>query len=104
VLQGSFSARLHGACARCLEDVDLPLEASGAEYVVDGESQGVEDGEEPYVRGYQLQADRWVRDLLAAALPPQLLCREDCRGLCAVCGVNLNEADEEHTHDEAAGA
>jgi uncharacterized protein len=104
VLQAEFSTRLHGACARCLEDVDLPLEASGADYVADGDSQGVAEGEEPYVRGYQLAADRWARDLLADALPAQLLCREDCRGLCAVCGVNLNEAGEQHTHDEAAGA
>jgi uncharacterized protein len=99
VLQGSFSTRLHGACARCLRDVDLDLEASGAEYVADGESQGVEEGEEAYVRGYHLQADRWARDLLADALPAQLLCREDCRGLCPVCGADLNEAGKAHVHE-----
>jgi uncharacterized protein len=99
VVQGAFSARLHGACARCLQDVDLALEVTGAEYVADGESQGVEEGEEAYVRGYQLQADRWARDLLADALPAQLLCREDCRGLCPVCGANLNEAGEAHVHE-----
>ena len=54
-------------------DVDLALEVSGAEYVADGESQGVEEGEEAYVRGYQLQADRWARDLLADALPGRQL-------------------------------
>ena len=104
VLRAAFATRLHGACARCLEDVDLPLEARGADYVVDGESQGVEPGEEAYVRGYQLDADRWARDLFADALPAQLLCREECRGLCAVCGANLNEAGEGHAHDAAAGA
>ena len=99
VLQGAFSTRLHGACARCLQDVDLALEVTGAEYVADGESQGVEEGEEAYVRGHQLQADRWARDLLADALPAQLLCREDCRGLCPVCGADLNEAGEAHVHE-----
>lgn len=98
VLQGTFSTRLHGPCARCLQDVDLALEVSGAEYVAHGESQGVEEGEEAYVRGYQLQVDRWACDLLADALPGRLLCREDCRGLCPVCGVNLNEAGEAHVH------
>jgi len=28
------------------------------------------------------------------------LCRDECRGLCAVCGADLN-ADPEHRHDEA---
>jgi uncharacterized protein len=98
VLRAAFSTRLHGACARCLQDVDLALEVTGAEYVADGESQGVEEGEEAYVRGYQLQADHWVRDLLADALPAQLICREDCRGLCPECGANLNEVGEAHVH------
>jgi uncharacterized protein len=34
------------------------------------------------------------------ALPPRLLCREDCRGLCPVCGEDLNTVDpEEHRHE-----
>ena len=98
VLQGAFSTQLHGACARCLQDVDLAIDVSGAEYVADGESQGVEEAEEAYVRGYHLQVDRWARDLLADALPARLLCREECRGLCPVCGANLNEAGEAHVH------
>jgi uncharacterized protein len=102
VLRASFETRLHGVCARCLEDVDLPLRVDGVEYVAGGESQGTEDGEEPYVRGYQLQLDRWARDLLAEELPSRLLCRPDCRGLCPVCGANLNEA-EEHTHSGTPG-
>ena len=102
VVRAALRTRLHGACARCLEDVDLPLEASGADYVVDGDSQGVAPGEEAYVLGYQLAADRWVRDLLADVVPPRLLCRDDCRGLCAVCGANLNEVGEDHGHAGAA--
>ena len=45
-----------------------------------------------------VDVERWVRDLIAEALPPKLLCRDDCRGLCAVCGADLN-ADPEHRHD-----
>ena len=41
----------------------------------------------------------WARDALALALPAQLLCREDCAGLCPVCGANLNEAGPEHRHE-----
>ncbi|HJW75169.1 MAG TPA: DUF177 domain-containing protein [Thermoleophilia bacterium] len=103
VIQARFATRLNGVCARCLEDVDLPLEAGGVEYVAGGESRGTEDGEDPYVRGYQLQADRWARDLLADRLPAQLLCRPDCRGLCPECGANLNEVGDGHSHGDVAG-
>jgi DUF177 domain-containing protein len=45
--------------------------------------------------------DAWARDALALALPSQILCREDCAGLCAVCGANLNETGPEHRHEKA---
>ena len=43
----------------------------------------------------------WTRDALALALPAQMLCREECAGLCPVCGENLNEAGPEHRHESA---
>ncbi len=39
-----------------------------------------------------------LRDTLVEALPLQPLCREDCRGLCSQCGVDLNEHPDHH-HD-----
>lgn len=55
----------------------------------------------PYVRDEELDVRAWARDALALALPAQLLCREDCAGLCAVCGENLNEAGPDHAHERA---
>ena len=40
----------------------------------------------------------WAREALALALPPRLVCRDDCAGLCAVCGADLNE-DPGHAHE-----
>ena len=39
-----------------------------------------------------------IADTLVEALPLQPLCREDCRGLCSQCGVDLNEHPDHH-HD-----
>ena len=39
-----------------------------------------------------------IRPVLEGALPDQILCREDCAGLCPVCGKDLNA--EPHEHDE----
>jgi len=92
-------ATLVGPCQRCLEPAHVSVEAEGRETALRGDSEGVEEGEDPYVTGWQLDAERWVRDLIGAALPTQLLCREDCRGLCPICGADLN-ADEDHEHEE----
>jgi uncharacterized protein len=46
-----------------------------------------------------LDLHAWARDALALALPATLLCRDDCAGLCAVCGENLNRAAPGHQHE-----
>ena len=97
-LTGSFETVLQGPCERCLEPAEVPFDLSAREVVRHGESEGYdEDDDERYVRRHYLEADRWIRDLIAAEMPSQILCREECRGLCPVCGANLNE-DPDHGH------
>ena len=56
----------------------------------------------PYLDGGVLDIRAWARDALALAMPAQVICSEDCRGLCPECGPNLNEVDpEEHRHESA---
>jgi len=95
-LRGEGVAELRGPCQRCLGDAVLQLPLQCVDYVADGDSVAGDD--EAYVRGYVLDLERWVRDALAEDLPPQILCREDCRGLCAECGADLNEVGDGHTH------
>ena len=95
-LTGSFDTVLQGPCERCLEPAAVPFDLSGTEVVLRGESEGFEEDEQYVSRSY-LDADRWIRDLIGAALPSQILCREECKGLCPICGVNLNE-EPEHEH------
>jgi len=117
-----FEVALEGPCFRCLEpasnlvavdvrEVDQPVE--GVAGTPPGSRPGVDEGDEdedeasaaeltsPYVEDGVLQLDRWSRDALILALPNQILCREDCRGLCAYCGESLNGADPEaHDHGQ----
>jgi uncharacterized protein len=44
----------------------------------------------PYLTGELLDLDRWAQDALVLAMPLRVLCREDCAGLCATCGTDLN--------------
>jgi uncharacterized protein len=51
----------------------------------------------------ELDVAAWAHDALVLALPAQLLCRPDCRGLCPVCGAPLNDADPADHRHAAAG-
>jgi uncharacterized protein len=100
VLELVLDARLVGPCFRCLADTEVGLRVRGREYQA---GRGAEEDEElrtPYVADDKLDVSRWARDAIALALPEKILCREDCAGLCAVCGRDLNV--EPHTHEGAA--
>ena len=91
-----FEAALAGPCARCLEEAAKGVRVDARE--VDQPSGG-EELRSPYVHDGALDLRAWGRDALALALPEQILCTEECRGLCAICGENLNEASDEHEHE-----
>ena len=83
---------------RCLEDADTPIHVDAREIDQPG---GGDDLRSPYLAGEELDVRAWARDALALALPAQIVCREECRGLCAICGENLNEAGPDHAHEAA---
>lgn len=93
-----FEVELQGPCMRCLEPATPRFEIDAREFDQPG---GGEELESPYVEEQQVDLAAWARDALALALPPQLLCRADCAGLCPVCGENLNAAGPDHHHESA---
>ncbi len=97
-LRVRFGAALTGPCMRCLGAAAPRVEVDAREVDQPG---GGEELDSPYVDAEDvLDLARWARDALALAMPTQVLCREDCRGLCAECGADLN-ADPEHAHERA---
>jgi uncharacterized protein len=85
-------------CARCLGPARLQL-AIDAREVEQGEADDP-DLRSPYVADGLLEPTHWLHDAIVLALPEQILCRPDCAGLCAVCGVSLNEVDPAtHVHE-----
>jgi uncharacterized protein len=97
VLRLRFDAPLVGPCMRCLADARPGVQVDSREIEQPGEGEELHT---PYLEDGQLQLAGWVRDALLLALPTRLLCSEDCRGLCPVCGADLNTADpDEHRHE-----
>ncbi len=82
-------------CNRCLEDVetdirftiDKELTTDGAE-INDGETEAAD-----YLSGVWLDTDKLIYGEILVHWPMKVLCREDCRGICRVCGMNLNKGD-----------
>jgi uncharacterized protein len=85
-------------CDRCLGPARLELAIDSRE-VEQGEADDP-DLRSPYVIEGLLEPRRWLHDAIVLALPDQVLCRDDCAGLCPVCGVSLNDVDPAtHVHD-----
>jgi uncharacterized protein len=97
VFELAFKARLHGPCYRCLGDAVLEIPITAREYQATN-PDGSDELQTPYVVNDQLDLGAWARDALALELPDKILCRDDCAGLCPMCGKNLNE--EPHEHEE----
>lgn len=93
-----FDATLSGPCMRCLEPAQPVFSVEAREVSQPG---GGDELQSPYVEEGMLDLRGWARDALALSLPATLLCREDCAGLCATCGANLNTAGPDHSHERA---
>jgi uncharacterized protein len=91
-----FEASVIGPCMRCLEQASPVFAIDATEISQPG---GGDELTSPYVKRDELDLHAWARDAFALAMPAKLLCRADCAGLCAVCGVNLNIAGSDHFHE-----
>ncbi len=78
-------------CDRCLKEtsVDIQLSAERAVYSPEKERDTEED-DQPYMEGYQLNVETLVQHEVLLNWPMKILCKEDCKGVCSVCGRDLN--------------
>jgi uncharacterized protein len=80
-----------GPCWRCLEVARPEVAIDAAEVSINGAADP--EMVSLHVDQGVLDVAAWARDAVAEALPPTILCDEDCAGLCAICGANLNDGD-----------
>ena len=103
LVAAEVTAVVRAACARCLEEFEMPLVATfealyvpfsqmdmtgPASHRAEGESQRV-----LYYSGGEVDLGEQVVEALSLAVPMKPLCSSDCRGICPTCGANLNEAE-----------
>ena len=91
-----FSAALEGPACAASARPRRSFEVDAREVNQPG---GGDELSSPYVDDDEdLDLRAWVRDAFALALPAQIACMPECRGLCPRCGANLND-DPDHEHE-----
>ena len=109
---GVIRAHVKATCDRCLDDTEFDVTGEVDEYYLFHEPDAgvLEDGEEEGA-DYALIGPDSTCDLtdalssaLAMEMPYVVLCREDCAGLCPVCGENLNHVNCGHAEQLAQEA
>ncbi len=92
----STTIGITGQCNRCLTDVSFSVPVSVEETVDVSEGQVVADEDEgPYsfVDGENIDVDELILNEILVNFPAKILCQDDCKGLCPVCGKNRNLVD-----------
>ena len=93
-IQCEGSVTLSIPCDRCLEPVEINIDFNVDDVIEFNKTESDEEQEEKdYIDGYNLDVDRLIFGELLVSIPGKILCREDCKGLCPVCGTNLNVAE-----------
>lgn len=105
IIQGRSSTVVEMECSRCLDifeetmntkfqfviqllDIKEPQTSNDDDFVILPKTSGEYD-----------ISDR-IRESILLELPLKPLCSDSCKGLCPMCGVNLNEAECECTPDK----
>ena len=98
-IDGAIEGNVEAACSRCARRLDIPVTRSFEAVFVTADTgetdRAVELDEKDldldYYEGGVIDGLRLLAEQIFLELPMKVLCAEDCKGLCAQCGANLNE-------------
>ena len=86
----TLTATLYGPCVRCLREVRVQASASEEEFAPARGGEYEETEISPFIQDLVVDVAGLAREALILGLPAQILCREDCPGLCPSCGQDLH--------------
>ena len=89
-------AKIEAECDRCLEPYQQELNTSFEE-IFTFENRPLSEDETIIPEDGNLDFETLIREYLILDMPVKQICRPECKGLCSVCGQNLNENDCGHS-------
>jgi uncharacterized protein len=85
-------------CVRCLTEFSQPLVTDFTDLYAFNQNSVTESGL-IFPENGKINLTPSVRDEMLVSIPINPVCKPDCKGLCPVCGENLNETSCEHTDE-----
>ena len=89
-IEGNVTLSFRTGCDRCLEEVTTVLELVFDRTAAPGTSADEEADELSLADDCRLDVEAFVHDEILIHWPAKILCKDDCRGICPVCGQNRN--------------
>lgn len=107
-VEGHIEGVLACSCTRCLAPVERRIDLTFRDVFVtsdtdsgDAEAEiAGDDLDVSVIENESIDLDEIVREQVLLSIPEQLLCREDCRGICPICGADLNVASCDCSKEE----
>lgn len=100
-LRLQFTGAVAGPCMRCLGPAEVIVDVDVREVDQPG---GGDELQSPYIDASELDLKSWAHESFVLDFPVHVVCREDCRGLCPVCGQDLNDLPADHAHESGPDA
>ena len=94
-IAGSVDITVGIPCGRCLEEVPTQICFDIDKKLVIEDNTLIDDEmeENDYLIGLELDVEKLFYAEILVNWPMKVLCKEDCEGICNVCGANLNKGD-----------
>jgi len=99
LVQVRMTAKILAECVRCLDIFDQPLSIDFTELFAFTPNSLTESGLLVPENG-KINLEPLIREEMLVAIPISPQCRTDCKGLCPVCGENLNRVECKHEDEE----
>lgn len=93
VLKAQAEGMVDVHCARCLKPLTVKINFPVEETFLQGDGEVSEDEDVILFSGNEIAIDDVVMNHFLMNAAGKYLCKEDCKGLCAECGADLNEGD-----------
>lgn len=94
-VEGSVELTFDTRCDRCLSKVPKKLTLNFSRIVLSPDLTADEDSEDDdylsFMEGYQLNVETFMYNEILINWPMKILCQSDCKGVCPICGKNLND-------------
>jgi uncharacterized protein len=110
-IKGRMIGDLTVPCSRCMEDADFKYNFTFELYLIKEPLEGSEEEIElqrddlkfSFNHGDHIDLVDVISEQLSLKMPMKILCSPDCKGICSICGENLNfsqcKCEEENKKD-----